>query len=141
MNGLGGAIHLGLFFTPLGLESRPVSLATYGGRPAIAAADDVAFHYTFSRVISSIRSEGLRAGSYATPNGTLSPLQAHIDLALSPNRGLPDALLRIDLAGLRSAGYEIPTARQVGRSHGMPGGGQEIEFPYRIPPQYITVIR
>ncbi len=66
------------------------------------------FRYTFSRAIASIEQERLRAGSYATKTGALSPLQAQIDLALAPNRGLPNALLRIDLAGLRKAGYEIP---------------------------------
>jgi hypothetical protein len=75
-----------------------------------------------------------------TPTGDLSPLQAQIDLALPPNRGLPDALLRIDLAGLRQAGYEIPNVTQVGRGFGMPGGGFEMQFPYRIPPEFITVI-
>jgi len=105
------------------------------------AAADEAFHYTFSRYLSSIESQGLRAGSYATPTGTLSPLQAQIDLALAPNRCLTDALLRIDLAGLRQAGYQIPEITQVGRSFGMPGGGFEMQFPYSIPPQFITVIQ
>lgn len=76
-----------------------------------------------------------------TPNGTLSPLQAQIDLALAPNRGLPEALLRVDLAAMRQAGYEIPEVTRVGRSLGMPGGDFQIQFPYRIPFDYITVIR
>ena len=99
-----------------------------------------AFHYTFGRALASIRSQGLRAGSYATPKGTLSPLQAHIDLALPANRGLPNALVRIDLAGLRQAGYQIPEVSQVGRKFGVSGGGFEMQFPYPIPPQFITVI-
>lgn len=78
--------------------------------------------------------------SVTTPTGNLSPLQANIDLALSPNRGLPDALLRIDLRGMRSAGFEIPQAAQVGRSYGMPGGGLEMQFPYAVPPQFISVV-
>lgn len=106
-----------------------------------AAGASEAFQYTFSRRLASIRSQGLRPGSYATPNGALSPLQAHIDLALPANRGLPDALVRIDLAGLRQAGYQIPETTQVGRSFGMPGGGMEIQFSYPIPPQFITVLR
>ena len=76
---------------------------------------DKAFHYTFGRAAASIEKNGLRAGSYATPNGTLSPLQAQIDLALSPNQGLRDALLSVDLAGLRQAGYQI---RELLRSEG-----------------------
>jgi hypothetical protein len=70
----------------------------------------------------------------------MSPLQAQIDLALPPNRGLPDALLRIDLEGLRKAGFQIPEVTQVGRSFGMPGGGFEMQFPYAIPPEFITVV-
>ena len=110
-------------------------LATRGG------AIDEAYHYTFSKAISSIKSEGLKAGTYATPTGSLSPLQAQIDLALSPNRGLTDAVLRMDLAGLRQAGAQIPEITQVGRSFNMPGGGYEMLFPYSIPPEFILVIK
>jgi hypothetical protein len=49
--------------------------------------------------------------------------------------------LRIDLDGLRRDGYKIPPITPVGRHFGMPGGGYEMQFPYRIPPKYITVIR
>ncbi len=110
-------------------------------RVGVRGAPGEVFHYTFTRALSAIQRRGLRAGSYATPNGTMSPLQAQIDLALPPNRGLPDVLLRIDLAGLRQAGYEIPVVTQVGRSSGMPGGGFEMQFPYRIPPEFIRVLR
>jgi hypothetical protein len=99
-----------------------------------------AFHYTGSQNVASIEANGLRAGSYATPNGQLSPLQAQIDLALPPNRGLPGATLQIDVAGLRDAGYEIPEVTPVGRSFNMPGGGSEIQFPYPIPPEFIKVV-
>lgn len=110
-------------------------------RSQIAAnGGDEAFHYTFSKFAGSIERTGLRPGSYATPDGTLSPLQAHIDLALPPNRAVPDALIRVDLAGLRSAGYQIPNPSQVGRSFGMPGGGTELQFPYAIPPEFLKVI-
>jgi hypothetical protein len=109
--------------------------------PGAAAAPEKVFHYTFGQAVSSIEKQGLRSGSYATPNGALSPLQAQIDLALPPNRGVPGALLQIDLAGLRKAGYEIPQVTQVGRSFGMPGGGFEMLFTYPIPPQFIKVIR
>lgn len=105
-----------------------------------AKSGDEAFHYTFSQFAGSIERKGLRPGSYATPGGTLSPLQAHIDLARRPNRGLPDALVRMDLAGLRKAGYEIPNPSQVGRSFNMPGGGSEMQFPYAIPPEFLKVI-
>jgi hypothetical protein len=49
-------------------------------------------------------------------------------------------LLRIDLAGLRQSGYQIPEVTRVGRNFGMPGGGSEMQFPYPIPPEFITVI-
>lgn len=100
-----------------------------------------AFHYTSSRLASSIESVGLRQGSYATTASELSPLQAQIDLALPPNRGLPSKILRVDLKGMREAGYEIPQATEVGRSYNMPDGGYEMRFPYPIPPQFISVIK
>jgi hypothetical protein len=100
-----------------------------------------AFHYTGTQNAASIEANGLRAGSYATPNGGLSPLQAQIDLALPPNRGLPGSLIRIDLDGLRAAGYDIPGVGQVGRSFNMPGGGFEMHFPYSIPSEFLKVIR
>lgn len=92
-------------------------------------------------VKEAILKTGLKRGSYLTTTGELSPLQAHIDLALSPNRGLPDVILRIDLNGLRAAGYEIPKPTSVARSNNMPGGGYEMHFPYPINPQFITVIK
>lgn len=109
---------------------------TQKGEPPAAGE---AFHYTFEKFLSSIERNGLRQGSYATTTGELSPLQAQLDLALSPNRGLPNALLRIDLAGLRAAGYEIPEVTTVGRSFNMPGGS-EMQFPYPIPPEFISVV-
>jgi len=102
---------------------------------------EAAYHYTFAERIAAIEKEGLRADSYTTPNGSLSPLQAQIDLALSPNQGLRNALVRIDLAGLRGAGYNIPRVTRIGRGFNMPGGDFEMVFKYRIPPKYIEVIR
>ena len=132
--------------TPLAAwEIIPPADRTASGYPVAAeeAAPlaDEAFHYTFSRYASSIETNGLRAGSYATDTGGLSPLQAQIDLALPANRGLPDALLRIDLNGLRGAGYDVPGFTQAGRMFNMPGGGAELQFPYAIPPEFISVVR
>lgn len=81
-------------------------------------------------------------------DGSLSQLQASLDLALPPNRALPDATIRIDLAGLRGAGYEIPTPTRVsgtvtgagGRVYTMLGGGYEMQFPYEIPSKYLAVV-
>lgn len=117
--------------------------------PVVATntVDDV-FRYTSGEFVDSISANGLRPGSYATPNGSLSPLQAQIDLALPPNTGLRDAVMRVDVAGLREAGYEIPSITQVtgtvtgpgGRIYTMPGGGYEMQFPYAIPPEFIKVV-
>jgi hypothetical protein len=120
------------------VEPSPVGEAAL----AIAGKETVeeAFHYTFRRYAGSIQRQGLRGGSYATPNGSLSPLQAQIDLALPANRGLPDTLIRIDLNGLRNAGYQVPRATRVQSSFRMPGGGDEMYFSYPIPPRFLEVI-
>lgn len=67
---------------------------------------------------------------------------------MSPERGLPDVVVEIDLAGLRDAGYEIPTVSRVsnvvegasGRVYSMAGGGYELYFPYPIAPEFIKVV-
>jgi len=141
--------NISLAAVPSGLAQR--TQASSEGGPArlrgfgVAAETEAgglseAFHYTGSQNVASIESKGLLKGSYATPDGGLSPLQAQIDLALPPNRGLPGALVRIDVAGLRGAGYEIPKVTQVGRSFNMPGGGYEMQFPYSIPPEFLKVV-
>jgi hypothetical protein len=79
--------------------------------------------------------------AYATSTGNLSPLQAQIDLALKPNQGLRDALIRINRAGLYQAGYELPAVTPVASHYRMPGGGDEMQFPYTIPKQYIKVAK
>ncbi len=109
-------------------------------RAASAQRQDQVFHYTFNRLLGSIKTNGLKPNAWATPRGTLTPLQAQLDLALPPNRGLPNTVIRIDLSGLRQAGYKIPEVTQVARSYSMPGGGVEMRFPYTIPPRYITVV-
>jgi RHS repeat-associated protein len=97
-----------------------------------------AFHYTFTESVESILRTGLREGAYATIDGNLSPNEASMLLALPTGRGNPTAMLRIDLAGLRGAGYEIPAVTQVAPSFGMPGGGYEMRFPYSVPAQFIS---
>jgi RHS repeat-associated protein len=122
--------------TPIGEAALAAELAADG---SAAASIDSAFHYTFRRFLTSIRTNGLRPGSYATTNGRLSPLQAQIDLALPPTRGLTETMIRIDVAGMRRAGYEIPELLRIPRSTAMPGGGFEMQFPYSVPPEFITV--
>jgi len=60
---------------------------------------------------------------------------------------LPAAKIRVDVAGLRKAGYEIPEITRVsgtvtseGRVYMMPGGGYEMQFPYAIPPEFLKVV-
>lgn len=105
------------------------------------AVDDVgtAFLHTADEFVDSIMDTGLRPGSYATPVEGLSPLQAHIELALPPGGGARNSVLTVDLAGLRSAGYEIPEVTRVSGAFGMPGGGYEMQFPYAIPPEFLSV--
>jgi hypothetical protein len=136
---------MGLAVVTLGISNElliPYRAARYAVPGATRAATPAseAFSYTFSKYLNSITKNGLRQGSYATKSGTLSPLQAQIELALPANRGLPDALVRIDLAGLRAAGYEIPSVTRVSSRYGLPGGGYEMQFPYPVPPQFLTVV-
>jgi hypothetical protein len=100
-----------------------IVIAAFEFGEAVSEVEDAlvaAYHYTVGSSVSSILANGLYPGTYATPNGNLSPLQAQIDLALSPN-GLRDAVISVDLEGLRSAGYEIPEVTQVYRDYNMPG--------------------
>ncbi len=103
------------------------------------------YHYTRSNVAPLIERHGLlsRTGIiYATPDPNLSPLQAQIDLALPPNRGLPDALFEIDLAGLLAEGIRVTGPRRVGRWYNMPGGGVEILIhASRVEPRFLRRIR
>lgn len=115
---------------------------------AAAGAVDDAYHDTFQQYTASIAEDGLLPGTFATPTSGVSPLQAHIELALPPNRGLQYAVIQIDLGAMRAAGYEIPPITRVastvvtrdGRVYSMPGGGFEMLFPYEIPPEYIKVV-
>ena len=158
-----GTLSVLAFFTGLEIVDIGIAPIEFGFEAAMLSAEDTAvvapaadsvtgaeggsagrseaFHYTGSQNLASIEAIGLRAGAYATPDGELSPLQAQIDLALPPNRDLPGGLIRIDLAGLRQAGYDIPDVTQVGRSYNMPGGGYEMQFPYPIPPEFLKVVR
>lgn len=128
-----------------GADLRGSALPTPRG---LSAGDEV-FHYTRRQFVESIQDNGLRPGAYATPNGALSPLQAHIELSLPPNTGLRDGVLRVDVGGLRRAGYDIPQVTRVSnvvrgpgdRVYSMPGGGYEMLFPYPIPPEFIKVAR
>lgn len=102
------------------------------------------FHYTSASNAESITATGIRSSRgtvYATPNSSLSPLQAQIDLALPPNRGLPGAVFEINAGGLRQAGINVSQPQQVGRMFNMPGGGQEVLIRGNVPPEFIRRIK
>jgi len=80
-------------------------------------------------------------GVFTTPSGNLTPLQAQIDLALKPNRGLPDATFRIDLKKVREMGIDVSKPRQVSRAFNQPGGGTEIIIDGNVPPSTLTRIK
>jgi hypothetical protein len=76
------------------------------------------------------------------PYGVLSPLQAQIDLALSPNRlTLPDALLKIDFNVVRQLEIDISSSQQVSRFMNMAGGGIEILIYGRVPIEALRRVR
>lgn len=110
------------------------------------------YHYTFRQWVDDIEARGLGRNpsgvTFATPNGELSPLQAHIELALTPNSGFREVVVEIDVAAMRAAGYEIPAASRItstvvgsdGRVYSMPGGGTEVVFDYVIPADFLKVV-
>jgi len=102
-------------------------------------APEKLYHYGFSRNADEILKSGLKPGPsgkiYTTPQGNLSPLQAQIDLALPPNRGLRDAVFEIDVAALQKLGIDIPPSTQIGRKYNMPGGELENVFELPLIPQ------
>ncbi|HEV2952461.1 MAG TPA: RHS repeat-associated core domain-containing protein [Candidatus Dormibacteraeota bacterium] len=104
------------------------------------------FHYTAADP-ASIFEDGLlpgRSGNvYLTPEGNLSPLQAHIDLALAPNRGLPGHLFEVDAQGLSAhLGQDLPAATRVtGWPGGGAGGGWEVPINAPIPPWLLRLVR
>lgn len=78
---------------------------------------------------------------FTTPTGNLSPLQAQIDLALPPNRGLPQHLIEVNVQTLKNMGIEIPQRQQTTRMFNMPGGGIEVVFPHAIPSEALRLVK
>jgi RHS repeat-associated protein len=114
-------------------------------RWALNAVGDVAgasraYRHTYGELLDGIRQNGLLRNAegkiYATPTGGLSPLGAQIELALPGNRQR-NAVVKIDLEGLRKAGYKIPDPTRVNPRFGRPGGGWEYEFDFDIPAKYL----
>ncbi len=120
-------------------------LTALGGRGPAKSGPSTLYHYTSAGNAESIVQNGLRPGAggqvFTTPAGNLTPVQAQIELALPPNRGLPSALLEIDAAGLQRAGIQStlgPVRVQPIRT--APGGGTEFIFGERIPPEFIRQV-
>ena len=154
-NQIKGGAKIASIFVPAGSVKALMQLKTAGKQPGAAPQGKVnnqnlskAFHYTETDLINAIIEEVLLEGSYGTPNGDLSPLQASIELALPPNRNSPKAKLKIDLDAMRKNKFQIPKPTRFsntvtvrnGRIYTRPGGGYEMKFDYPIPPKYITVV-
>ena len=97
-----------------------------------------AFAYTSDENVSSIMENGLKPNSFATPNGELTPLQAKLELAL-PQDNEATSVVRIDIAGMQDAGYDIPEVTRVTGQFSRPGGGYEMQFPYGVPTEFLRV--
>jgi RNA:NAD 2'-phosphotransferase (TPT1/KptA family) len=101
------------------------------------------YHYTGEANVAGILEKGLVPGRasgkvWTSPNGSLTPTQAQIELALSPNRGLPGAMLEIDAAALQRAGIKPSLGPvRVQPTSNAPGGGLETIFDQAIPPEFI----
>ncbi len=110
--------------------------AALGGTPYTG---EYAYAYTFSQYADSIMSDGLRPYSFATTDGTMSPLQAQIDMALLPNRGLPDSIVRINVRAMIEDGMPPPTMYTgINRIIGVP----EMQFGEGgVPPAYLMYFR
>jgi RHS repeat-associated protein len=105
---------------------------------------DTLYHYTSAENVQSILQNGLGGEGqqvFTTPTGNLSPVQAQIDLALSPNRGYPSAVIGIDTPTLQNLGISpIAGPRNVLSTPTAAGGGSEIIFGQPIPPSALRLI-
>lgn len=104
------------------------------------------YHYTSGNPDDILRYGLLRGPAervWATPQGNLSPIQAHIELGLPGGRGYPQHLFEIDAEGLaKHLGHSIPGATRVtGNLHGGAGGGLEVVFWNDIPPWLLKQVR
>jgi hypothetical protein len=86
---------------------------------------------------TGLKSEWEYGFSYLTNKGSLSPLQAQIELALPANRALPNSILRIDASGLSPSLIRRVSGNLPGYGA---GGGTEFLFNQHIPANLIKVI-
>ena len=140
--GTGAARGIFGFYAEGGASANPAAATAETGAMCSAEADSL-YHYTSEANAANILEGGLEPGIisgkiFTTTNGNLTPLQAQIELGLSPNRGLPEAVLEIDAAGLRNAGINPSLGPlRVQPTMTSPGGGDEVIFEQRIPPEFI----
>ena len=90
----------------------------------------------------NIAQQGLRVGrdgfSYLTNQGSLSPIQAQIELALPANRAVPTSILRINVSEFNP----VLIRRVSGNLRGYgAGGGIEYLFNQHIPANLIKVVK
>lgn len=144
---VGEEARLGIAADRLGLDALEAA-----GQAAAGAADTAAnvpatlYHYTSEAGAAGILKKGILPGAsgkiFTTTASDLSPLQAQIELAMSPNRGLPRAMLQIDAAGLEQVGIKpLMGPLRVQPTINAPGGGTEVIFNQQIPPQFIKRVR
>jgi RHS repeat-associated protein len=104
------------------------------------------YHYTSERNAPSIANRGLITGRsgkiFTTPNGTYTPVEAQMYLALEPNRGLSRALFEIDMSKLHSMGVSASAGpmKVLPTSNAM-GYGTEVILDQNIPSSVIRRIR
>jgi hypothetical protein len=112
--------------------------------PNVSQLPTTLYHYTSAENVESIMQNGLGGEGqqvFTTPAGNLSPVQAQIDLALTPNRGYPSALIEIDTAMLQNLGINpIAGPQSVLSTVNAAGGGTEIIFGQPIPPSALRVV-
>ncbi len=102
------------------------------------------YHYTDLKSAQNIANFGLQTKYsqdgflYLTNRSNLSPLQAHIELALSGQKPFPTSLLQIRVQGLKPSIIR----RVQGNLSGMgPGGGMEFLFNQNISANRIKIIK
>jgi RHS repeat-associated protein len=109
---------------------------------AVKSETKYLYHYTSKEAAESISTQGLNVSkdgfSYLTNKSNLSPLQAQIELALPANRKMPNAILQIDVSGLRPVMVRRVTGNMPGYGA---GGGTEFLYNQKIPADLIKILK
>ncbi|HSF33186.1 MAG TPA: RHS repeat-associated core domain-containing protein, partial [Candidatus Tectomicrobia bacterium] len=122
----GNCDNFGTNLGALGADGIGALIPFVGGLGKAVRGGGKLYHYTGANP-AKIMENGLRPGAsgkvFTTSTGNLTPLQAQLDLALPPNRGLPKHLIEIDIRTLTNMGVKVPREQSVTRMFNMPGGG------------------